>query len=75
MQKVAEEKENRYDVMHSVGQPILCNNVDLLEKKRRIMKVIRGLKHLSYKNGLRELGMFNIEKRSLQGDFIVKFST
>ena len=35
--------------------------------------MIRGLKHLTYKDRLRELGLFSLEKRRLQRDIIVAF--
>ena len=35
--------------------------------------MIEGLKHLSYEEKLRKLGIFRLEKRRLHGDLIVAF--
>jgi len=35
--------------------------------------MIRRLEHLSYEERLRELGLFNLEKRKLQRDLFVAF--
>jgi len=50
------------------------NAMDLLERvQRRATKMIRGMEHLSYKEKLRELVLFNLEKRRVWGDLTGAF--
>ena len=49
-------------------------DMELLEwVQRRATKMTRGLEHLSYEERLRNLGLFRVENRKLQGDLSVAF--
>ena len=46
--------------------PQYRRDMDLLECiQKRATKMVQGMEHLSYKDRLRELGLFSLEKRRL----------
>jgi len=43
-------------------------DVELLRSSQRTAKLVKGLESKSYEDELRELGLYNLEKKRLKGD-------
>ena len=62
------------DYCIQMWSPQYRRDMDLIEcVQRRATKTICGVQHLFCDDRLRELGLFSLENRRLQGDLVVPF--
>lgn len=59
-------KNSNFHFQENIHIPLAVNSMKGRERKAK-----HGMKHLSYQDRLKKLGLFSLENRSLQGDLIM----